>query len=54
MAEDLTAQLRVRNVNITLDKLHHSTVSSSSTDLCSVLDELDEQVVAGGPLMAAV
>ena len=29
-------------------------MSSSSTDLCSVLDELDEQVVAGGPLMTAV
>ncbi len=54
MAEDLTTKLCVRTVNMTLDTLHHRTTSSSSTDLCSILDELDEQVVAGGPLMAAV
>ncbi len=54
MAEDLTAKVCIKTVNMTLDTLHHRTVSSRSTDLCSILDELDEQVVAGGPLVAAV
>ena len=55
MAEDLTAKVCIKTVNMTLDDtLHHRTVSSRSTDLCSILDELDEQVVAGGPLVAAV
>ncbi len=40
-------------VTMTLDRLY-CRVTSSSTDLCSVLDELNEQIVAGGPLMAAV